>query len=125
MSWLALTATPVVLLFIGFATWDSLTCADGPQLNRFAAGPSAQCANDAAVFTLAAGCLLLLAAVGASQVSNRGFLATYVLPVLAAIVAVWASLQSGTSPSPLLALPVMAAWVSGIACISGSGASAR
>ena len=106
--------------------WDSLSCDYvDPPASSVLGRPTSQCLDDAAGFTLATGCILILASVGATQVSNRGFLATCVLPILTMIISVWASIQTDTHLSSLLILPLMAAWVSGIACFSGSGASAQ
>ena len=83
LSWLFMLALPIVLLAIGFPTWTSKTCT-GPDLVALA-----DCEKDASVFELIAGSLLLLAAVGVGQASNRGWLATLCLPIISLIVAVW------------------------------------
>ena len=118
-SWLALTTVPILLLFIGFGTWDSLTCAKNPDDNQW----STECAEDASTFTFVAGCILILTSITVTQVSNRGFLATWVLPVLTLIIFVWTI--AAENPFRMLVLTAMAALVSGIACFSGSGSSAR
>lgn len=147
VSWLSLTALPLVLLAIGFGIWKTLTCIDafpagcidndgkfpngtyigdlagfGSGHNRQVCDYSAECKEDASLFTLIFGGLLLFAAAGLSQFSNHGWFAVWVLPVICMVLVIWSALWGASStshtwtidrPSPLLLLPLLAVWVSG------------
>eukprot|EP01043_Picozoa_sp_COSAG02_P049211 COSAG02_NODE_4921_length_4836_cov_2.655478_1_plen_919_part_10 len=147
-AWLVCSCTPIVLLFIGFGMWDSLTCEEVYRFTRAYAAwqegatanndrdytgdltelvdRSPECDSTAAVFTFVAGAILILTTVGLTQASNRGWLAVWSLPAIALIVVVWsAASRSETRLSPLLILLMIAIWVSLLACFTGGGSSAR
>ena len=132
VAWLVCSSVPIVVLFVGFATWSSLTCdsvhhrsGHNDTTNTGQSVQSSECYDDAAVFSWLAGGVLLLTSVSLTQASNRGWLAVWSLPVLAVIVVVWSAARTSETLSPLLLLPVLAVWVSLLACFSGGGSSAK